>query len=62
MSMRLRDPRTDLDVWEHSFDARQQVAGSDVEVEDAVRTLNVVYNAEIRTAFGLLAGFLGNRR
>jgi len=62
MSMRLRDPRTDLDVWEHSFDARQRVAGSDVEVEDAVRTLNVVYNAEIRTAFGLLAGFLNHQR
>lgn len=60
MTMRLRDSKTDLDVWEHGFDKRQRVPGRRAEVEDAIDVLNTVYNTEIDRALALLAGFIRN--
>lgn len=58
MTLRLRDTKTDRMIWEHHFDTVQPVHGKRFDVEDTVRTLSAVYNAELRSSLKLLSGFL----
>jgi ABC-type uncharacterized transport system auxiliary subunit len=58
MTLRLRDTKTDQLIWEHNFDTVQSVIGKRHNWEDTVRTLNSIYNAELRSAVTLLSGFL----